>query len=612
MSGYAGKMLKIDLSDGHIETLDTDMDMARNYLGGSGFCTALLSKLDWGINPLSPGNCLVFAVGPLTGAPAAFCSRYVVAAKSPLTGIWGEAHASGYWGPELKRAGWDAIIVEGAADRPVYLDVEDGQVEIRDAEDLWGRDTLETEKILCERHQGKRLRVLTIGPAGEKLSHLACIINDSARAAGRTGLGAVMGSKKLKAITVRGTLGYKMADEDGFKELMKKLNKTIRQAPAREALHRYGTDGAMMGLYEKGDVPIKNWMLGAWEEGVKKVSGQTMAETILTHTYSCRSCLVGCGRVVEVKEGRYAMSGIGPEYEAAAGFGPNLLNDNLESIAKANDLCNRYGIDTISTSEVIAFAMECYEKGLLNKSNTDHLELTWGNHAAIVDLVRKMGEREGFGAVLADGLRKAAERIGSGSEDFCLDVKGLPPPLHDPRGFSSWAVAYATSPRGACHIYAPTYWLERGLTFPELGYDTPLDRFAAEGKGTWTKVFQDFCEVLESLVVCKFSLYADLRGPDFTEMLRLATGWDIELDGLLQAGERISNMKRVILNRLGMTRKDDKLPERMKTPLTEGGSEGHVPNLELMLDEYYQARGWDENGVPTHKKLRSLGIIVKS
>lgn len=612
MFGYAGKILKIDLSDRRIETIDTDMDMARKYLGGSGFCAALLSELDWGVDPLSRENCMVFAVGPLTGAPASFCSRYVVAAKSPLTGIWGEAHASGYWGPELKHAGWDAIIINGAAENPVYLAIENDRVEIRDAADIWGLDTVETLKILGERQEGKRQRVLTIGPAGEKLSHVACIVNDNARAAGRTGLGAVMGSKNLKAITVRGTLGYKMADPEGFKALMKGLNKIVKEAPAREALHKFGTNAAMLGVYDMGNVPIKNWRQGAWEEGVKKVAGPAMAESIVTGTYSCRSCLIGCGRKVKISKGPYATSGKGPEYETAAGFGPLLLNDNLEAIAKANELCERFGMDVISTSATIAFAIECFEKKLLTKSDTDGLELAWGDDTAILELLQKMGKREGFGAVLADGSKKAAGQIGKGSEKFCMEVKGMEPPMHDPRAFSSWAVAFATAPRGACHVYAPTYWLERGITFPELGYDTALDRFETVGKGEWTKVFQDFCEVLESMVVCKFSLYANLRGPDFVNMVRFATGWDASLDDLREIGERINNVKRLILNRLGITRKDDVLPERfIKEPLPDGGCEGYLPDLEPMLNEYYQARGWDENGVPTPEKLLSLGIDTK-
>lgn len=610
MKGYAGKIAKVDLTKQKIKAIKTDMEMARWYLGGSGFCTAMLADMDWRVDPLSPENRLVFAVGPLTGAPASFCSRYVVAAKSPLTGIWGEAHASGFFGPELKYAGWDAIVLDGKADRPVYLAIENETISILDAADLWGRDTVETESILRKWHQNKRLRVLTIGPSGEKLSHLSNIINDHARAAGRTGLGAVMGSKNLKAIVVRGTLRYDMFDADGFKKLTKKLSETVKKAPAREALHKYGTDGAMMGAYENGDVPIKNWTQGVWDEKIERVSGPAMAESILIDTYACRSCLVGCGRVVEVKEGPYStMPGKGPEYETVAGFGPNCLNDNLEAIAKANDICERYGMDTISTSAAVAFAIECYEKGLLSKSDTDGLELMWGNDNAIVNLVQKIGDREGLGALLADGAKKAAEKIGGGSNKFCIEVKGLDLPFHDPRAFSSWAVAYATSPRGGCHICAPTFWLERGITFPDLGYDTALDRFSNEGKGAWTKVFQDFCEALESLVVCKFSLYANLRGPDFVEMVRLTTGWRISLDEMLQIGERIFNVKRLILNRLGITRKDDVLPERTTTmSLAEGGTKGHLPELKPMLDDYYLSRGWDENGVPTYEKLRSLGI----
>ncbi len=608
MQGYAGKMLRIDLSERRIETLDTDADLRGRYLGGSGFCTALLKDMDWSADPLSPQNRLVIAIGPLTGAPATFCSRYVAAAKSPLTGILGEAHASGFWGPELKHAGWDAIILDGAADGPVYVAIEDERVEIRDATDLWGRDNLETEAALREKQQDKRVRAMTIGPAGEKLSHMAIIANDH-RAAARTGMGAVMGSKKLKAITVRGTVGYNMADKDGFKQLMKRLNQTVKKAPAREALHKFGTDGGMMAFHDFGDVPIRNWTKGAWSEGAEKVSGLAMAETILTDTYACRSCMVGCGRVVEVKEGLYKMSGAGPEYETAAAFGPLLMNDNLEVVAKANDICNRYGLDTISTGSAIGFAMECYEKGLLSTSDIDGLELNWGNGEAVVELLTKIGEREGFGAVLADGCKQAAEKIGQGSEKFCMLVKDLELPMHDPRAFASWAVSYATVPRGGCHIYAPTFWLERGLPFADLGYGEQLDRFATEGKGDWVKVFQDYCEVLESLVVCKFSLYANLRGPDFADMVRLATGWDVHLEDLLQIGERIINLKRLILNRLGIDRKDDTLPERLlKMPHAEGGAEGKLPDLDTMLADYYRARGWDAEGRPTAAKLAELGI----
>ncbi len=609
MYGYAGKFLKVDLSEGKISTEPLDQGVAKLFLGGGGLAAKLMEGMDWSIDPFDPRNLLIFSLGPLTGVPAPCCSRYVVSAKSPLTNLWGEAHASGYWGPELKFAGWDAIVVEGRSEKPVYLWINDEKVEIRDAKEIWGRDTFEAENLLQNILGGKNVRVAGIGPAGEKRSRIASVLNDHGRAAARSGMGGVMGSKNLKAIAVRGSQKPKLAKPDEFKEYVKELTQIIMKAPAREALRKYGTDGGMMAFHEMGDVPIKNWRVGKWEEGCYKVSGFYMTEKILTDIYACRMCPIGCGRVVEVKEGPYAMSGKGPEYETAAGFGPLCMNDSIEVVAKANDLCNRYGMDTISTSMAIGFAMECFEKGLITKKDTDGIELTWGNGEAIIKMVEKMARREGFGEILGDGSFLAAKRIGKGSEDFAIHVKGQELALHDPRAFFSWAVAYATAHRGACHILAPTYWLERGLTFPELGYDKPLDRFATEGKGTWVKIFQDFCEVLESLVMCKFSLYGNLRGNHILQLLNLATDWGMNLKEMVQTGERGFNLKRMINVQLGVTSKDDTLPKRLLTePTQEGGAQGRIPPLETMLKEYYRERGWDENGIPFLAKLEELGL----
>jgi len=419
-----------------------------------------------------------------------------------------------------------------------------------------------------------------------------------------------MGSKNLKAIALRGTGKPKIAKPEEFKKFVKELTQIILKAPARETLRKYGTDGGMMAFHEMGDVPIKNWRIGKWEDGCYKVSGYYMTENILTGVYACRMCPVGCGRVVQIKEGPYAMSGKGPEYETAAGFGPLCMNDNIEVVAKANDLCNRYGMDTISTSMTIAFAMECFEKGLITSKDTDGIDLTWGNGGAIIKVVEKMAYREGFGEILSDGCLQAAKRIGKGSEDFAIHVKGQELALHDPRAFFSWAIAYATAHRGACHILAPTYWLERGLTFPELGYDKPLDRFGIEGKGDWVKVFQDFCEILESLVMCKFSLYGNVRGNHVLDLINLTIGWGMDLKEMLQTGERGFNLKRMINVRLGVTSKDDALPKRLLTePTKEGGALGRIPPLEAMLKEYYQKREWGENGIPAELKLKKLGLL---
>ena len=610
MFGFTGKLLHVDLNSTVRSIKNLDENIAKHYLGGGGLAAHILSSMNWGIDPLSPENRLVFMTGPLTGTLAPLCSRYSVCAKSPLTNIWGEAHASGFWGPELKAAGLDGIILDGKADRPVYLLIKDSKVEIKDARHLWGKDAIETEDDIREELGDRNIRVACIGPAGEKLSRIAAIINDHGRAAARCGIGAVMGSKNLKAIAVRGTKEVKVARLEELRQLAGELVKLARESTAGKYLGDYGTAGGMDPFHEFGDVPVKNWKQSFWEEGCHKVSGQIMAETILTGRSACKRCPIGCGRLIEISEGPYkGLKGKGPEYETAAAFGPLCLNDDLPAIAKANDLCNRYGLDTISTGAVIAFAFECYEEGLITKEETDGIELNWGNADSIVRMVEKIGRREGFGNLLAEGCKRAAVKIGKGAGKFAFHIKGLELPMHDPRAFASWAVSYGTSNRGACHIQAPTFWLERGLTFPAIGLDDPGDRFSPEGKGRLTKTFQDFCEVVESAGICKFALYGDFRSHHVVSLLRCATGWDLKLDEMMKTGERSFNLKRLINVKCGISRKDDVLPERILTlPIPEGGTKGHVPDQEKMLKDYYQERGWDENGIPTSGKLKELSL----
>jgi aldehyde:ferredoxin oxidoreductase len=610
MFGFTGKILYLDLTTTVRSTKDLDESISRHYLGASGLGARILSSMDWEVDPLAPENRLVFITGPLTGTPAPLCSRYSVCTKSPLTNIWGEAHASGFWGPELKAAGLDGIVLEGRAENPVYLWIKDGKVTIKDARHLWGKDTYETEEIIKQELGDKKIRVACIGPAGEKLSRIAAIINDRGRAAARCGIGAVMGSKNLKAIAVRGTQEVKIAWQEEFRHLAGELVRVARESTAGKYLRDYGTAGGMDPFHEFGDVPIKNWQEGFWEEGCHKVSGQVMTETILTGRYACKRCPISCGRLIEIKDGPYkGLKGKGPEYETAAAFGPLCLNDDLHAVAKANDLCNRYGLDTISTGAVIAFAFECYQERLITRKESDGVELVWGNGDAVVAMVEKIGEREKLGDLLAEGCKRAAEKIGEGSDKFAFHVKGLELPLHDPRAFASWAVSYGTASRGGCHIQAPTFWVERGLTFPDIGLDDPGDRFASEGKGRMTKLFQDFCEVVESAGVCKFALYGDFRSRHVLSLLRYATGWDLTLDEMMKIGERSFNLKRLINSKCGMSKKDDMLPERILTQsLASGGTKGYLPDQEKMLKEYYQERGWDENGVPTPGKLRELAL----
>ena len=616
MYSYAGQMIRVDLSDQTFKIEQLDERIMRKYLGGSSLCTGLLAKLNWQQDPFDPKMDLVLATGPITGTSAPSSARYVVAGKSPLTGTLGEAHASGYWGPELKYSGFDFIEITGRSPKLVYILIQNGKVEIRDAYRFAGMDTYQTEITLRQEFNDKKLRVLSIGIAGEKMGRMAAIINDHGRAAARGGLGAVMGSKNLKAIAVRGTKKISLAEEIKFKDYTKNLHKMISSSSAGKALRDHGTNVGMQAFYEKGDVPIKNWTKGTWEGHIENFYGPAVSEKILVKFSTCRGCPIGCGRIIEIKDGEYAgLKGKGPEYETIAGFGPLCLNSDLGAIAKANDLCNRYGLDTISTASTIAMAMECFHEGLLSKKDLDGIELYWGNHRAIIEMITKIAYKEGFGSVLAEGSLRAAKQIGSKAEEMAIQVKGLELPMHDPRGFNSWAISYPTVARGACHISAPTYWIERGMTFPDLGFPEALERHRTNLKAKWAVKFQDFCEVLESMVTCKFAVYGGLRSQHCNELIRLATGWDIDTKEMLTIGERAINIKRLINLEIGFSSKDDRLPDRVRSlSLTEGGTGGYTPenDAKIMLNEYYQERGWDENGKPTDNKLTDIEIKMES
>lgn len=610
MYPYTSKLLRVDLSgEGSCVVEEIDEGTERMFLGGPGLAARiLLDRMDWKGDPLGAENKLVFAIGPLTGTNAPAGCRYVVCGKSPL-GIWGEAHAGGFWGPELKFCGFDAILIQGKASNPVYIWIHDGGAEIRDAAHLWNKDTYETEEIIREDLGDSKIRVVAIGIGGENLSTMACIVNDGGRVAGRTGLGAVMGSKHLKAIAIRGRKGVNVADKERFSQLVRQYNKNISQHPAVPLMRKFGTHAATGLIARMGDVPIKNWRLGDWE-GLSKLDGPGFESTIRVRNYHCWGCLMGCGQVAEVKEGPYRVErGHAPEYEAVASFGAMCLNDSMESIAKANDLCTRYGLDVISTGATVAFAMECYDKGLIGDKDTNGLELRWGNHDAIIKLIERIANRRGLGELLADGTREAAQRIGKGSEEFAIHTKGLELPMHNPKAFSSWALAYATSNRGACHLQATTYVVERGLTFPSIGMTELLDRFSSERKAELTKTLQDFYTIIECLGMCKFLIYVGFQPEDFAALFSAASGQDMPLNEILKIGERTYNLIRCLNVIMGVSRKDDTLPKRLLSePYAEGGAKGFVPVLDPMLDEYYALRGWDANGIPTKEKLRELSL----
>ncbi|MDW8044645.1 MAG: aldehyde ferredoxin oxidoreductase family protein [Nitrososphaerota archaeon] len=610
-NGYVGKIARIDLSKSIIREERIPDSILRMYIGGSGLGAKILyDETGAGTDPFSPENRLIFMTGPLTGTKVPLSGRHQVVSKSPLTGIYGEADVGGFWGAELKKAGYDGLIIQGKAEKPTYIWICDGSITLRNAEHLWGMDTYDLDEVLKKETDGKAV-VASIGPAGERLARIAAIMHDGkdARAAARCGLGAVMGSKNLKAIVVRGSGEVSVADEEGLMKSIKELSPMIIQNT--KSLHNFGTSGATMAIEKVGDLPIKNWVKGKWEEGAQKICGQRMAETILTGRFYCAACIIGCGRRVKIDKGPYApVDGAGPEYETVAGLGAMCLIDNLEAIAKGNELCNRYGLDTISTGAVIALAMEAYERGAISKKDTDGIELTWGNADAMVKMVEKIGKREGFGWLLGEGVKRVGEKI-SGISDAVLHVKGLELSFHDPRAYNSVAVGYATSNRGACHLQAFSHIFERNATMPEIGYPEIQDRFGIDGKGEFVAKLQNVMSMMDSLKLCKFLFFGGIKITHIIQWIRFVTGWDMSVEEFMKTGERIFNLKRMYNVRCGISKKDDTLPLRILTlKRGEGGAADNLPPLERMLKQYYQYRGWDDQGVPKAEKLLELGITT--
>ncbi len=621
MFGYNDKILRVDLSKQRIVDDCLDEDFAKEYIGGRCLGAKILfNELSSGIDPLGPENKLVIATGVLTGIPFAGNSRYVIMAKSPLTGIWGEANSSGFFGPELKHSGYDAVVVEGKADAPVYIWINNGKVEIRDAGRLWGKTTGETQEAIRNEANDKRARVACIGQGGENIVKYACVINDLNRAAGRTGMGAVMGSKNLKAVAVRGTKKIEYADEKKLLEIVRTANKEVWGGSYGHLLNKYGTDGDLDDLGASGRLPTRNFAKSAFA-GAEKITGETMADTIMIKPGACFACPVACIRIVEAKQ-PYDVDPAygGPEYETTAAFGSLCMNDDLVAVSKANELCNKYSIDTISTGVTVAFAMECYENGIITKKETQGLDLTWGNHRAIMQLIEKIAKREGIGDILAEGTRRAAEKFGKGAEKFAVHIKGQEVPMHEPRGKKGLGISYATSNRGACHLQAEhdDIFEDEKWLCPEIGLDTGITHrnrlYLGKEKAKLVKIAGDLWALYDSLPVCKFTAYPEggIGVSRLTEIVRAATGWDTTVGDLMIVGERAFNLCRAFNIREGMTRKDDILPQRLMEPLPDGPYKGETISeneLHVALDEYYRLRGWDtKTGIPRRKTLEKLNL----
>jgi len=607
--GYMGKILRVNLTTGAISKDEVDPAVAQNYIGGSGLATKILyDELPARIDPLGAENKLVFMTGPVTGTRFPTSGRFVVAAKSPLTGIMTTATSSGFWGVELKKTGHDGIVLEGKSEKPVYLEIYDDQVTLKDASDLWGKDAFETQEILKDRAGKKRARVACIGQAGERMAPIACVMNDEGRAAGRGGCGAVMGSKNLKAIVCLGKQDITPAADDWLKPMANEVVKTVAADPFAGFFTKWGTAFSMDMGWAPGDVPVKNWQVGVWQKGCTNLGGARMADTILKpHAAACYNCPIRCARWVDIPEGRFKYEGPGPEYETLGALGTMLLIDDLEAVSWMGHICNRYGLDTISTGCTIAWAMEAYEKGALSKVDTDGIQLTWGNADAALQVLDKMGKVEGFGALLAQGSRKASRKVGKGSEEYAIQVKGLEVPMHDPRCYFSLAVNYATGTRGACHVQGGSYTVEMAIISPEAGLHYKQGRHDKKNKGLAAKVAQDMSAVYNSTAICMFAGMG-LQPSHYGILLSLVTGQPHSAQSILQAGERIINLQRAFACREGISRKDDTLPKRLVTPLPDGGSAGKAADLEYQLNEYYALRGWNENGIPTRERLGRLGL----
>jgi aldehyde:ferredoxin oxidoreductase len=600
------KLVIVDLTSGDIREEPIDPAYARDYIGGSGLAARLLwNTLDPQRDPLDPASPLLWMTGPLTGTGGPTNGRSSICARSPQTGLWGESNIGGFVGSELRYAGYDGLLITGRANTPVYLWIHKGHAELRDASHLWGKaDTMETQRILKAEITEPMARVACIGLAGENCVPYAAILSDHGRLAGRTGMGAVMGSKNLKAIAVRGTGKLAFARDADYRLLRVEANKALHEENMTAVYHETGTAGGADYLEMLGDMPQKYWTQATFE-GVERISGGTMAQTILTGKAACQGCVIACGRVVTINDGPYATGGEvkGPEYETVASFGSQLLVDDLPAIVALANRCDAVGIDTISAGNTIALAYLLFDRGLITTQDTGGLELRWGDAGPCFELIEQIARRNGIGALVAQGSKALAAHFHA--EELAVHVNNLEVPMHDPRAMTGSALVYVTSPRGACHNQSDYFTIEMGGSMDRLGIPM-TDRLEDSGKAAYVARHQDWRSVCNSLVMC---LFASANLDTVVDLLSAATGHDWTLDEMMLAGERAWNLKRAYNIRLGLTRATEKLPKLLLEPLPDGGQAGHVPDMDSMLKEYYAARGWDEaTGRPTRSKLEELGL----
>jgi aldehyde:ferredoxin oxidoreductase len=618
--GYAGQSLRVDLSSGEIVAAETPRELRLRYLGGNGFGVRILwDEVPPAVDALSPESDLILASGPLCGTAWPTSGRFEAIAKSPLTGIYGDANCGGMFGPELKRSGYDFLVFTGRANRPVWLWIDDGRVELEDAANLWGLDTVETEAAIRRTKADDRVMVACVGPAAENGVRYASIQASPNRSLARTGVGTVMGAKRLKAIAVRGSRPVPIASPTEFTRLARAMHERIRRNEFYPSISRHGTSGLVSVVNEIGRFPTRNFQSGDFA-AADRIAGDALRRNHWVKDAGCFGCPIRCDKVFHVTSGEFAGTVTSSlEYETLDAFGAAVGNDNLPSILHANERCDRLGMDTISAGRSISFAFELFEKGILTKADTDGLELRWGDYHVMLELIERIARREGVGDLLSLGVREAAHRIGQGAEEYAMEVKGLEIPAQDGRAQQSMGLAHITSSRGADHLKAfptidetgsPNEVARRyGAAFlPEMA-----DPHATKHKPFLVKDGEDYGAVVDSVGVCKSGgtfVMAEVYWPDLAEGLTYATGVETTPDALRKTGERIYNLMRAYNAVHGITRADDRLPRRFKEePSPSMGARGEIAHAEEMLDEYYALRGWDaERGWPTPDTLLRLEL----
>ncbi len=616
LGGYAGKYLRVDLTTGKIRDVPLPEYLARDFLGGNGFGTKMLwDEVGADIDAFSPDNRLIFASGPLSGTVFPTAGRLEVITKSPLTGIYGDANSGGHFTPELKHSGYDMIVLQGRSERPVYLLLRNNHAELLDASFLWGRGTHETERLIREKHGDNRIQVASIGQAGENLVRYAAVMTHGCAAA-RAGVGAVMGSKRLKAVAARGDLKVPVANQDEFLKTCLDSQREILKNQYTPNVTRYGTPQLSVLMSEVGRFPTKNFQMGHFPY-VEEISAEEIEKNHFVKRIACFACPIACHHIVEVKDGKYKSVDLVTEYETINALGARVWNRNLPSIVKGGFLCDDYGLDTISTGCTIAFAMELFEKGIITRADTD-LDLSWGNPDTIIEAIHRIAYRKEIGDILAEGVRKASSIIGKGSEYYAMHIKGQEMSAQDGRSQQSMGLAQAVASRGADHLKGfPTidetgYPSEAVQRYGEQYMPEIIDGIQTKYKAMVVKDGEEFGAIVDSTGLCKFGTFFPpaLYWEHIAKAVSLITGMDLDVAALKRIGERIVNLQRMYNVRHGIDRKDDTQPQRLlKEPSPSGRAKGHVVYLDKMLDEYYELRGWDKTtGLPTEKKLNDLGL----